>query len=162
MKKKKAKKKSGCCKKKGFTLLEVLLVVAAIAILAGIVILAINPNKQLAETRNDQRRSDVNTIMNAVYQYYIDTGSLPANIASTGACSAAANEICKIGGDCTTAGITDISELTTNGKYIVSIPFDPNGSSTDGTGYGIVKDTNNRVTVCAPHAEQSATISIKK
>ncbi len=67
-------------RKLGFTLIEILLVVAAIAILAGIVILAINPGKQLGETRNAQRRSDVTTILNGVYQYSIDTGAVPSAI----------------------------------------------------------------------------------
>ena len=70
--------------RKGFTLLEILLVVAALAILAGIVILAINPTKQLGETRDAQRNSDVNAILNAVYQYSIDNnGFYPAGNGGT-------------------------------------------------------------------------------
>ena len=139
---------------KGFTLIEILLVVAAIAILAGIVILAINPNKQLGETRNAQRRADVTTILNAVYQYSIDTGVLPASITTT------QTEVCKSGAVCT--GLIDLGVLTASEKYLTSIPFDPNGSSTNGAGYEILKTANGRVTVVAPDAEQGATISVTR
>src|SRR5680860_1745799 len=70
--------------KKGFTLIEILLSVAIIAILSGIVIVAINPFKQLADARNTQRRADATTILNAVYQYTVDnSGSLPSTITTT-------------------------------------------------------------------------------
>jgi prepilin-type N-terminal cleavage/methylation domain-containing protein len=142
--------------KKGFTLLEILLVVAAISILAGIVVVAINPGKQLGETRNAQRRADVNTILNAVYQYALDNnGTLPADITTT------ETEICRTGGTCGTT-YADLSELTLNEKYIVSIPYDPQGATTDGAGYKIVKTANNRVTVSAPDAEQNATIEVTR
>ena len=147
---------------KGFTLIEILLVVAAIAILAGIVILAINPNKQLGETRNAQRRADVNTILNALYQYTIDNnGSLPTMPTATCAL-VATNQVCKLTATGTCSTGVDLSILTTNEKYLTSMPIDPTVSSANGTGYYATKSANGRLTVCAPSAEQSATISVTR
>lgn len=147
--------------KSGFTLLEILLVVAAIAILAGIVIVAINPGKQLADTRNAQRRSDVTTILNAIYQYSVDnSGNLPAGIPTGDTCATpATNEICKTGAAACT-NLVDLTPLTTNQEYLVSLPSDPSGATTNGGGYHVTRSTNGRVTVCAPDAEQGATIQV--
>jgi prepilin-type N-terminal cleavage/methylation domain-containing protein len=139
---------------KGFTLLEVLLVVAILGILAAIVIVAINPNKQLASARNAQRQSDVNTILNAVYQYAIDNnGTIPASITTN------VDEVC-ITASCT--NLVDLGVLTDNETYLVAIPQDPTGSSTNGGGYEIVKTANNRVTVSAPDAEDGAVIEVTR
>lgn len=147
-------------KQKGFTLIEVLLVVAIIAILAGIVILAINPGKQLADTRNSQRQSDVNSIINAVYQYSIDNnGKIPTGI------TASATDICTTGtaaATCTTDGTIDLSVLTNSGKYLVSVPKDPSTATATDTHYQVSKDANDRLVVNAPDAEQSKTISVTR
>lgn len=138
----------------GFTLLEILLVVAAIAILAGIVILAINPGKQIADTQNSQRWADVNTILNAVYQYAIDNnGTIPSSITSS------STEICHTS---SCSGLVDLSVLTTDETYLTGIPTDPSGSSTNGAGYEISQSVNGRVTVNAPDAENGVTISVTR
>lgn len=141
---------------KGFTLIEILLVVAAIAILAGIVIVAINPAKQLGDTRNTQRRSDVNAILSASSQYALDNnGVLPAGIL------ASSTEVCATGAaSCT--GLVDLSVLTVNSKYITAIPSDPQKVTVGGTGYFISKDANGRLTVTAPLAEQGAVITLTR
>jgi len=137
--------------KKGFTLLEILLVVAAIGILAGIVIVAINPGKQLADTRNAQRRVDIKTLLDASVQYQIDVGHLPSSITTT------PTEICKTGGSC--SGLIDLSVLVPT--YVSSLPIDPlTASSSNGTGYKIsVSESNGRATVSAPSAERGAVVS---
>ena len=141
--------------RKGFTLIELLLVIGIIAILASIVIVAINPTKQLGDARNAQRKSDVNTILSAVYQYAIDNdGNLPGAI-PTGT----AVEICATGGtDCDAAINLDV--LT--GSYLVRMPRDPQAASATGTNYWIVEGSNGRITVSAPGAEQGQSISVEK
>lgn len=63
--------------KTAFTLIELLLVIGIISILAFVIIMAINPQKQLAEMRNAKRESDTRTILDAVYQHSIDNKGLP-------------------------------------------------------------------------------------
>lgn len=146
--------------KRGFTLIELLLVIGIIAILAAIVIVAINPTKQLGDARDAQRRSDVNTILNAVYQYSIDNqGNVPSTIPT-----AAAGQICKRATpstDCEGAGV-DLDILALTGTYLVGIPVDPRvPTSSTGTNYLIVQDSvTNRITVSAPGAEQTGGVPI--
>ena len=109
----------------------------------------------MGDTRNAQRRADVNTILNAVYQFTIDNnGTLPAAITTT------STTICRTGGSC--SGFIDLVVLTTSEKYLTALPLDPIGLSTNGTGYNISKSANGRVTVLAPSAEQGITISVTR
>ena len=141
-------------KKNGFTLIEVLLVVAIIAILAGIVILAINPTRQLGDATETRQQADVVTILDAVYQYAIDnSGAIPND---TGEISTTLTEICATGAaDCT--GFADLSDLTTNEEYLTAIPVDPEGNTTDGAGYQIQETANGRVTVASNDGNVTAT-----
>jgi type II secretory pathway pseudopilin PulG len=82
---------------RGFTLLETLLVVAGVSILAGIVIVSINPAQQFANMHNTQRRSDIKTISDALYQYSIDKGGLPSGIDTTYRVIGTAGSGCDIG-----------------------------------------------------------------
>jgi type IV pilus assembly protein PilA len=154
------KNKSGptrACFQDGFTLLEILLVVGIIAILAGIVIVAINPARQLAQARNTERISGIKQINNALQQYYIEHGSYPASLTTT------LTEICNTGastsvssGYCT--GKINLSELVPT--YITAIPKDPQATTTNSAGYKVAKDTTNKLVTTAPQAELEVNIAI--
>lgn len=139
-------------KKQGFTLIEILVVIGIIAVLATIVIVAINPSRQFAQARNTQRVSNINTILNAIGQniadnkgvWTCDNGS--GNIYFSGATST-------IG----TFGTNprDLSCLVPT--YIAAgIPQDPSGGTVTNTGYEVSTTTTGRVMVCAPSSSEPA------
>jgi prepilin-type N-terminal cleavage/methylation domain-containing protein len=140
---------------KGFTLLEILLVIAAIGILAAIVLVAINPNRQLAQVRDAQRRSDINTIYKALEQYLIDTGSYPNSVNSN------FKEICNTGNK-TTTDTLDPTTLCDNKAdlrvlvptYLAAIPSDPSGGV-----YRLGINSNNKIAVYTI-GENNPTIAI--
>ena len=138
--------------KAGFSLIELLLVIGILAILAAIVIVAMNP-KPMVDERNAKRTKDIQMLLDAVTQYAVETkGVFPAGITIT------AKEICRSSELPCHNGV-DLDVLT--GSYLPELPIDPLASSS-GTGshYTIMKDRQNRITIAAPEAEGGAKISV--
>lgn len=136
--------------KNGFTLIEILIVMAIIAMLAAIVIVAINPARQFAQARNTQRWAAVNTILNAVNQNMIDNKGVftcPASIPAT------AKNIADSTSDPLGVDLCDCLVPT----YVASMPYDPTAAgasytdcTTYNTGYKISQNaTTGRITVAA-------------
>ena len=137
--------------RRGFTLIELLVVIGILTILLAIVLVAINPGRQFAQSNNTKRRADVATLLNAIHQYEIDhRGVLPPGISSSS-------------GTISKTGVDICASLVST--YTAQLPFDPvTGNYTDcstyNTGYTVVTSTNNRVTVSAPGAELGDTINV--
>ena len=148
---------------KGFTLIEILIAVGIIAILAAIVIIAINPARQFQRARDSQRWSDVNAVLNAVHQRMVDN---KGSFAETGTCDAlpaTAKYITSTDGD---NNVDLCACLVTT--YIAAMPYDPSDAAagyTDcdayTTGYTIMQAATGRITVAAP-SDELDTISVTR
>lgn len=107
---------------KGFTLIEILVVIAILGILAVVTIVALNPIKRFQDARNSRRREDVNAILQAVSVYTIDNdGAFPTLGESALSSLTISGGIATCGavGACNASGLDG---LTT---YISQIPIDP-------------------------------------
>ena len=68
---------------RGFTLVELLISIGIIALLAAIVMVAINPTRQLAQGRDAVRQADVLQILKAVQQHVVEYEAMPSGIDET-------------------------------------------------------------------------------
>ena len=154
---------------KGFTLIELLVVIGILAVLLAITLIAINPARQFSQANNTKRRSDVNSILNAVNQYMADKkGAVPAGVTTT------ALTIKKPVG---TDGVDICAILVPT--YIAALPTDPKTGVGTGVGAGAAVtdctqaayDTvytisqsvaNSRITVTATGAELQESISVTR
>jgi prepilin-type N-terminal cleavage/methylation domain-containing protein len=118
--------------KKGFTLLEILLVITLIGILASIVLIAINPNRQLAEARNLKRFDDITKINQALEDYFVVNKAYPTGVTQS------YQDICPPSGG---SNCVDLSALVPD--YLPSIPIAPNAAAGT-TGYTVAINTKNK------------------
>lgn len=142
-------------KYEGFSLIEILIVVALIIILATITIVAINPGKNFRDTRNAQRSADVSQILNAITQYT----SEEENPALPGGIIACDPNDWEVG---SAIGTDNYSLSFLVDEYIVAIPVDPSGGEDGDTGYVICLTPGGRVQISAPNAEDGKVISVKR
>lgn len=119
--------------RKGFTLIEVLIVVAIIGILASVVLVGLGPLQK--QGRDARRISDLKSVQAGLEIYYGKCGFYPGNsIDAQGVCPASFNAI---GGTDAAAWTALTTSLKSAG--ISNVPVDPNKSrnyayATDATG----------------------------
>ncbi|MDQ3014551.1 MAG: type II secretion system GspH family protein [bacterium] len=143
---------------RGFTLIEILIVISLIAILATVVLVAINPGRQFAQARNSQRLSNINSILNAINQNMADNKGI-FKCASVATLPAAATNIESAGADLRSCIVP---------TYLGELPIDPStglftSASDYSTKYSISQDaTTKRITIEALDAELSEKISVTR
>jgi type IV pilus assembly protein PilA len=145
-------------KRKGFTLMELIIVIAIIAILAGVVYVAIDPARRLNEARNARRASDVVAILDAVRKHQADNdGQFYSTILSAAqdvnyvigtnvsGCSGTCGSV-TVDDEC-----VDLSSIGDN--YLAVIPLDPKSGTDANTGYYFNRSSGGAFTVGSCHAE---------
>jgi len=127
---------------KAFTLIELLVVVAITILLGGIILIALNPGRQIKKANNAQRSADINTLTKALMQYQLDNDG---NFDGLGISDCPIND--NIG-----SGDMNLAEALVP-LYVADIPIDPeDGCNGIDTCYDVCISNANRPVVSAPNS----------
>ncbi len=150
-------------RERGFTLIEILVVIGIIAVLAAVVLVAINPTRQFKLARDSQRISNVNALLNSISQNIAEhhgvftCGTSPLTLPASPTIVRSA----------TSTGGIDLAPCVVP-TYISVLPYDPSAvgahyvSTSDyDTRYVIYQDTEGRVTASST-GEITPSISVTR
>jgi len=155
----------------GFTLIELLVVIGVIGILAAIVLVAVNPGRQFAQARDTQRRSDLYSITNAIYQFAAEhDGNLPGdddsltehNFPTTATCVGTGGSCFDLANAGEVDGGSDGADDTIVPTYIADIPTDPSTGTAANTQYLIHVNENGRVVASASGELTTEPITVER
>lgn len=147
----------------GFTLLEILLVIAILSILITVMVFIINPATQLARARDTERETDLYAILSAVYQYQAEhSGALPDTDGDPETSNFPTSLTC-IGTDlgCFNLASAGEEEETIVPVYVSQIPKDPKTGTDGNTRYLIYVDEYDRLYASAS-GERKGAITVTK
>lgn len=160
----------------GFTVIELLIVIAIIGVLLAIIFVALDPSARFGQARDAVREHDTQTIVTAIKNYQADNGG--ENI--EGIAGLRIDQVYMITGGAMNSGCTDnnpncatevtgpencvdVSELVTL-DYLDQVPVAPSAfvvwdkgetDGSEGTGYTIEKSAEDLITIRACESEQT-------
>lgn len=153
----------------GFTLVELLIVIAIIAVLAVVVFVTLDPLTRFRDARDSQRWSDVTAMLDAAKLDQVDRDgaylAVITNLTSgsyyvVGTCASGANTTCTA--QTTQAACADLTGLVSAGK-LPSVPRDPSTGSSANTDYYIMRTATGALTMGACDPENTpAGISVQR
>ena len=146
----------------GFTIVELLTVIAIIGVLSTVLATVMNPGRQLAKARDVRRETDLIAILSTITQYGSEhSGELPDTDGNPATSNFPTTLTCiGTGGGCFNLATAGETGETIVPVYMASIPKDPQTGTDGNTGYQIQVDANDRLIASA--SGETKTISVTR